>query len=122
MKIKEKLISSKESIGERFKIFRHSIGKSQNDLSIEIGVTQPTIARIEYGEHRPTFKILSYMIDTYNLNFQWLSSGRGNMCTNISLSKKLTNNLEFQKMLEDMNTDTDIIKTILEQYSQLKNE
>jgi len=121
MKKHNKLISDKKAIGDRFKLFRMSIGKTQADLSIAIGVTQPTLARIESGEHRPTFKVLIYLIDNFNLNFQWLSSGKGNMYTKITqANSKLLDNMKYINMLEDMNTDINIMKGILERYAELK--
>jgi transcriptional regulator with XRE-family HTH domain len=123
MKNEDDLISGKKAIGDRFKLFRMSIGKTQADLSEDIGVTQPTLARIESGEHRPTFKVLIYLIDNFNLNFQWLSDGKGNMFTKITKADiKLLDNVKYKKMIEDMNTDLNIMKGILERYAELKKK
>jgi hypothetical protein len=63
------------------------------------------------------------LIDNFNLNFQWLSSGKGNMYTKITqASIKLLDNMKYKNMLEDMNTDINIMKGILERYAELKKK
>ena len=47
-----------KKLGERITRLRKKIGKSQNDLSYEIGWDKPNLRKIEKGKTNPTVKTL----------------------------------------------------------------
>lgn len=69
----------KEQIGQRFKKFRETIGKTQVQLAQEFNVYQSTITNIEVGKTFPGIKYLHQMGEAYRLNADWIVNGRGGM-------------------------------------------
>lgn len=71
--------SIKKDVGARFYQFRKEIGKTQTQLSEELGVYQSTIASFEMGKTFPSLKYLNHFHRKYNLNINWLVTGNGDM-------------------------------------------
>jgi len=111
----------KKLMGKRFCEFRKAINKSQSELAKELKLNQSAISLMENGAHRPTWSTLLYLIDKYSLNVQWLIAGKGPMfVTSGTVFMSMQNNPEYRKMLEEMDTDTDLMKGVLLRYSELK--
>lgn len=72
-------LTVKQQIGQRFKKFRETIGKTQVQLAKEFNVYQSTITNIEVGKTFPNMKYLHQMGITYQLNADWIVNGRGGM-------------------------------------------
>lgn len=72
-------LSIKQQIGRRFRKFRETIGKTQNQLAREFNVYQSTITNIELGKTFPGIKYLHHLAKAYRLNADWLVNGRGEM-------------------------------------------
>lgn len=111
----------KKQVGRRLAEFRQAISKTQLELATELGINQPALSLLEKGSHRPSFHAMRYLIDNYNLNVQWLIAGKGPMfITSGMVFANLQKNEDYRRMLEDMDTDTDILNGILLRYSELK--
>jgi transcriptional regulator with XRE-family HTH domain len=76
--------SIKKQIGQRFKKFRETIGKTQFQLASEFKVYQSTITNIEVGKTFPGIKYLHQLGKTYRLNADWVVNDRGEMFDNPS--------------------------------------
>jgi DNA-binding XRE family transcriptional regulator len=63
----------------RFKKFRESIKKSQAELANELNVCRNTMTRIETGKAVPGIPIQNYLNRQYQLNINWLLTGKGKM-------------------------------------------
>ena len=63
------------SIGERIREARKSIGLSQADLAIKVGVSQPAIANWETGVHDPRRIVLAKLADALDAPLEWLAAG-----------------------------------------------
>lgn len=72
-------LSIKKQIGQRFKKFRDTIGKTQLQLAREFNVYQSTITNIEVGKTFPGIKYLHQLGKAYRLNVDWVVNGRGKM-------------------------------------------
>ena len=70
-------LSIKQQIGQRFKKFRETIGKTQVQLAWEFKVYQSTITNIEVGKTFPNIKYLHHLGKAYRLNADWLINNRG---------------------------------------------
>lgn len=68
-------------MGERFRIFRESIGKAQHELAGELLVSQSTIANIERGKAFPNISYLHHLYRNYRLNIHWMLLDQGEMMT-----------------------------------------
>ena len=69
----------KKKIGERLKIIRDTLKKSQKDIAIELGLNQSTISQIESGVNSPSFQILWHLMSVYQVSLDWLMTGHGTM-------------------------------------------
>ena len=72
-------LSLKNQIGQRFKKFRDTIGKTQLQLAGEFKVYQSTITNIEMGKTFPGIKYLHQLGKTHRLNADWIVNDRGEM-------------------------------------------
>ncbi len=72
-------LTSKKELGERFARFRTSIGKTQEELSHELGIKQTTISRIESGDSPPRLKYILYLKENYAIDVNWMLTGKGSM-------------------------------------------
>jgi len=125
MKEKKILIENAGQVGFRFRQFRQSILKTQSELAESGMFSQKRILFIENGISLPSLEELSYLVDTYRLDLNWLVSGEGEMfVANIAdkESNKETNETcqVFHEMIEDAHTDPGIKEGILLRYSELK--
>jgi transcriptional regulator with XRE-family HTH domain len=71
--------SLKKQIGQRFRKFRETIGKTQTQLAGEFKVYQSTITNIEVGKTFPGIKYLHQLGKTYRLNADWIVNDRREM-------------------------------------------
>lgn len=66
-------------VNDRFTFLIKTIDKTSNALSKDIGVTAPTIRKIEKGVTLPSGKILTFLVEEHNVNVNWLLTGKGKM-------------------------------------------
>lgn len=68
-----------ESIGERIRRARKSRGYTQEELSLELGVSRNAVGMMERGSIRPNEENLVKLCSKLWINKHWLLTGRGNM-------------------------------------------
>ncbi len=66
-------------INERVKKTRSEAGVSQQVFGKSVGISGPSIARIESGENNPSEQTLRLISSAYKVNYQWLKDGLGPM-------------------------------------------
>lgn len=96
-------LSIKEQIGQRFRKFRETIGKTQLQLAREFNVYQSTITNIEVGKTFPGIKYLHLLGKDYRLNADWIVNNRGEMFDDsppipTALIKKYSNLLNLMQI------------------------
>jgi transcriptional regulator with XRE-family HTH domain len=69
----------KESVGERFALFRATLFQSRRQLAEVAGTTPDLMLLIEKGIIMPDLLFLEYYFKEYCLNLTWLLTGNGNM-------------------------------------------
>jgi transcriptional regulator with XRE-family HTH domain len=57
------------AVANRVIAYRAEHGLSQADLARQLGVSQPAVARLEIGEHEPTFTTLSRLSQRLGIDF-----------------------------------------------------
>jgi transcriptional regulator with XRE-family HTH domain len=57
------------AVANRVIAYRAEHGLSQADLARQLGVSQPAVARLEIGEHEPTFTTLSRLSQRLGIHF-----------------------------------------------------
>jgi len=66
---------------ERFKEIRAHLGLTQSIFSENLGVKQRTISNWEEGRNEPNMDILAQLHTKWNINIDWLLTGKGSMVT-----------------------------------------
>lgn len=64
---------------ERLKKVRKSTGLSQEEFAKKVGVTRNPIASAEIGKSRLYPATIHRIAETFNINEEWLSEGKGKM-------------------------------------------
>ena len=64
---------------ERIKRARQERGWSQTELARRMPVTQPSVADWESGRKTPSMKNMVRLAKLFDVGFEWLSTGRGEM-------------------------------------------
>lgn len=67
---------------ERIKELRKSIGGkgiTQQELADALGLKRNTIATYEIGKATPSERVISDLCNRYNVNKEWLKTGKGDM-------------------------------------------
>lgn len=72
------------SLGERIKELRMSVGLSQKEFGIRIGVSDTAVSKIERGERNPSEQTIISICREFDVNESWLKEGTGNMFSNTS--------------------------------------
>ena len=65
------------SVGNRVKIVRKMNKLNQSELSQILGLSQAHISNIEGNKDNPSDKILHSISTEFNINFEWLKYGKG---------------------------------------------
>ena len=67
------------TIGERVKAIRVQVGLTQKDFAERIGISAPSVARIESGENNPAERTVRLICHEFNVSEAWLVEGVGEM-------------------------------------------
>lgn len=81
------------AVSERFAQLIEVLNFNPNSLSKKLGVTQPTIKKLETGATLPNGKVLIPLLELFNVNINWLLGGKGEMflSDHTSSSQKIIN-------------------------------
>ena len=66
-------------ISNRIKKVRLSADISQRAFGKSIGISGPSITKIESGENNPSEQTVKLISTTYRVNYHWLKDGEGEM-------------------------------------------
>lgn len=69
--------------GERVKEVRKSLKMTLEEFGSKVGVAKQTISRIENGVNNLTDQMAKSICREYNVNYDWLLSGEGEMFSNL---------------------------------------
>jgi len=69
------LLKPEETMGDRFRLFREKIGKTQEELAKEMKGSVKLVKDIEKGKRMPSIICLYYFLTTYKLDLNWLLTG-----------------------------------------------
>lgn len=68
-------------MNERFKLIRKKEKLSQASFGEKLGVSRDVIGNIEYGRVEPKTLLINHLCDVFNVNKEWLLTGKGEMYT-----------------------------------------
>lgn len=89
------------SINERIKIIVEALNITANAFANELGVAGSVIYNIIKGRNKPSFDILDKMVSSFNVNPNFLLTGKGEVF--------LTMEERFEKLMDDQTPDEDHI-------------
>ena len=104
-------------IGEQIKVLRNELNLTQMKFAEKLGVKRNTVGQWEIGRNIPTDTAISLMCKEFNVNEEWLRSGKGEMFTHDSRKDRIS---ELAKQLLSKETDTfkNIFITILSNLTE----
>ena len=101
--------NGKKEISLRFRMFREVTGKTQKEISKLAGISQATISRMEAGEIYPPWELISFLHKNFNLDINWLITGKGDM---ILQKKSIDKNQAIRLLLEGQPINDNVKKII----------
>jgi transcriptional regulator with XRE-family HTH domain len=75
LKNKREARRSKRAIGERLKLARHLLGKSQKDFATDAGIAGNTYNQYETGTNTPSLEEAQKLCDRWALTLDWIYRG-----------------------------------------------
>ena len=78
------------NIGDRIKKIRKELDLTQVDFAARIGSVQNTVTRYETGNRNPSAPVISLICREFNVNEEWLRTGKGPMFIKISRDKRIS--------------------------------
>lgn len=67
----------KTKINDRIKELRTSLALSQTEFAYQTGISHSLLTKIEAGDNPPTQKVLNKIIEKWNIDSEWLNTGKG---------------------------------------------
>ena len=109
-----------ETVGARVKRIRENQVVDNKKMSQEafgksLGVSRSVIANIEYNKVEPSGAILRLICATYNINYGWLMSGKGEM--NPPNEEK-----SIIGMIDDLLEDNETAKKVFRAFTEFSEE
>lgn len=87
------------SIGKRLREFRENLHFKQEELADKLELSKQAISKIETDVNYPTAQVLIKLALDYNLNSDWLLTGRGNMF----IQKNPSQEINMEKIKSEVN-------------------
>lgn len=79
-----------DSVFERIKIVRKSVGLTQQAFAEKLGLKQNTVATYEMGKTSPSERTLADICRVFNVDPVWLETGEGEMFRTETVDSELT--------------------------------
>lgn len=105
-------------MNERLRLLRKKLELNQEEFGKRIGIGKTSVSKLESGENNPSEQTVILICREFNVNEEWLRSGKGEMF------EQLTDQQKIMKYAGLLLKDTDsvvasAIKTFLVTYGQL---
>ena len=101
------------TIGERIRIVRKDQKLTQVELGALIGISGAGVGKIETDVSQPTEAAVRLICSTYNVNYIWLTEGRGAMYMPLDTDKLVD---------KYMAGETEYAKSIMKAFAKLPDE
>ena len=111
----------RQEIGKRLRLVRERLGITQAEVGEKLGIQSQHVSKYERGETVPTWENLIKLTEVYDVNINWLLTGKGGMFLSmINYSILGEKNLQA---VRDLEPDSQIEEIIIELQndSDLKN-
>lgn len=105
-----------ENLGSRVKEVRQQAGLTQKEFALELGISQNHVSNIENGKEKVSLPIIKLISYKFNIDEEWLLSGRGSSIPQFDLSSRegaiaLYNSVrkKTEKLLMNCNEDESVL-------------
>lgn len=85
---------------DRIKELRTKLNKSQTDFAKSISVSRSAVCKMESGENYPSEQTIHLICTEYNVNDDWLRTGKGEMFIEVSQEEEIAN-LTYKLLTEE---------------------
>ncbi|RHK39933.1 XRE family transcriptional regulator [Anaerobutyricum hallii] len=103
------------TLSERIKEVRTSSGDTQTKFAEKLSISRSAVSKIESGENTPSSQTIALICKIYNINYQWLVNGNGEMFKE--------NDIDAQAAVDELMTgDNEFAKNILVKLARLSEE
>lgn len=110
-----------QTVNDRIKLLRETLGLSLRAFGKEVGYTNPTISLIERGLKNPEDRMLRLICSAFDVNETWLRTGKGEMFLTDKGPNKSDILTEFlASVLNELSEDNR--KIVLEAIHKLKDQ
>ena len=75
-----------KEIGSRIKDARKAVAITQQTVADMCGIPKSTVSEIENGLKRPHVKYLLLLVSEFNVNLNWIFTGKGSMFTDYEIT------------------------------------
>jgi len=100
-------------VNDRLKQIRNHFGLSIRDYAKEISYSHSLYGQVEIGNREPSDRIIQLITSRFNVNKEWLLSGKGSMFASAPKDMRL------EKILEIYNTIDGTLKDCLLEQSKI---
>lgn len=90
-------------LNERIKLVRIKKSLNQTDFAKRLSISRSAVCKIESGENSPSEQTINLICKEFNVNSEWLRTGKGEMF--IEKSKDILISDMFADILKGDNTD-----------------
>ena len=110
-------------IGERLKEVRKALGYTLGKMKEMCGVAKSTISEIETGLKKPHFLYLYLLSTKFNVNIDWILSGRGPKFSEFDIKLDFGQDNEMIKEMLHLIEEVPVVRyELLRYYLQLKDK
>lgn len=131
--MKDKLSNSHILLGNRIREARKSIGKTQQEFALMIGVISTHLNRWELGKVSPGWEYLTIIAEKTNVSLDWLLASKGSMQQDKRNEEDYIDYAEYaetvlSKIKEKIGIEIDekekefVINIIRKMFSETKNQ
>ncbi|MBI2258142.1 MAG: helix-turn-helix transcriptional regulator [Flavobacteriia bacterium] len=111
-----------KAVNERIKMLRSFLKLSQLDFANQIGSTVQTVSRWENNATEPTKTTLISMSEIFNVSFNWLKNGTGEMFDSEAKTKEGKVFSWKEEAYEQLKQTNDFLKQELEYFKKLVSQ
>jgi transcriptional regulator with XRE-family HTH domain len=119
----------RQEIGKRLRLIREKIGITQAEVGAKLGIQSQHVSKYERGETVPTWENLIKLIELYDVNINWLLTGKGSIFLspvnysiqeekNVSAVRDLEPDNQIDEIIMELRKDLDLKNLI---YDYVKN-
>ena len=119
----------RQEIGKRLRLIRERMGITQAELGNKLGIQSQHVSKYERGKTVPTWENLIKLNERYDVNINWLLTGKGSMFLspvnysipgekNIYTVRDLEPDGQIDEIIIELRNDSDLKNLI---YDYVKN-